>query len=64
MSQVDQTEPSKEEILEVLDEWYMWGKTYGSLIGESGLFIEVMNKTSDILYRKKYMNLPKVDFGS
>tara|TARA_Y100001951_G_scaffold80202_1_gene68149 strand:+ start:282 stop:467 length:186 start_codon:yes stop_codon:yes gene_type:complete len=61
MSQVNQTEPNKEEVLEVLDEWYMWGKTFASLIGESVAFIEVMNKTSDILYRKKYIHLPKVE---
>lgn len=63
MSQVNQTKPSKEEVLEVLSEWYTWGKTYGSLIGDDTSFIAAMNNTSSIMYREKYMHLPKVDFG-
>ena len=61
MSQVNQTKPSKEEVLELIDEWYTWGKTYSSLIGESIPFIEVMNRTSDILFIEKYMHLPRVE---
>jgi len=46
------TVPTKAEVLDVLRAWATWSQQYGPLIGNDQTFIEIAEKTVDLISRQ------------
>ena len=46
------TAPTKAELLDTLRAWATWSQEYGSFIGENSTFVEITEKTIDLISRQ------------
>jgi len=44
--------PTKAELLTALRAWATWSQEYGSFIGENSTFVEITEKTIDLISRQ------------